>query len=80
MKRAEEKGLGQETLSALQELDRRLHNDPLSFGEPLYTLKATQLQVRMACVGTVSVLFALDEERRLVYVVAPIKPAPGYDY
>src|SRR5262249_10433301 len=48
---------------------RRLETDPLEFGEPLYQLRGLGLQVRLAPFAPLYVRFAVDEERRLVYVL-----------
>src|SRR5207237_230289 len=55
-------------LAALQHIADRLRKDPLVFGEPLYHLKALQLEVRQAIVLPLVVDYAVDEQRRLVYI------------
>ena len=48
---ATEAGFGQLFLHSYQQIIRRLHADPLVFGEPLYSLPALGLQLRQALIA-----------------------------
>jgi len=66
--KARDQGLLDEFLSALRTTDLRLNADPGEFGEVNYHLKYMGLEVRHAVVGFLSVHFAVDAVRFLVYV------------
>jgi hypothetical protein len=66
--RAVARGLGERILSAVKLVVARLQFDPLEFGEPRRELRALRLQERVAVVRPLVVLYAVDENRRLVYV------------
>ena len=55
-------------LSALKELDRRLHVYP-QFGQPLRDLQLKPAQLWIGVISPLVVRYVLDEERRLVMVV-----------
>jgi hypothetical protein len=74
--RARSRGLGRQVLEAVKEIDRRLHVYP-QFGEPLRDLKLEPAQLWFATVPPLVVRYFLDEERRLVSVLAPLQPLPG---
>ena len=67
-KQAKEQGRGEDLLSAIREILRRLSNDPFEFGEPLYRLPALRLQVRHGAVGPLLIYFAIHERRPLVFL------------
>jgi hypothetical protein len=56
--------------NCLAGIQQRLETEPVVFGEPLYNLYAMGLQVRVGLFPPLSVRFAVDEERRIVYVSA----------
>jgi hypothetical protein len=60
---------------SLVEIHRRLATDPLEFGEPLYNLQELNLQVRIGLHPPLSVRFAVDKERKLVYLFSVISLA-----
>jgi hypothetical protein len=47
---------------------RRLADDPLGWGEPIYPLRHLGLTVCHAALFMFSVIYAVDEQRRIVYV------------
>ena len=61
-------GRGAPFLAAFRQIVERLRKDPLVFGEPLYRLKALQLEIRQGIVLPLVVDYAVDEQRRLVYI------------
>jgi len=63
-----QKGKGQGFVASLRRLDERLKNDPLNFGEPLYRLPALKLIVRQAVLAPIVVTYAVQEEKRLVFI------------
>ncbi len=67
-KRAKAQGRGEQVLSAIRSIWRRLSNDPLEFGEPLYRLPALQLQVRHGAIGPLLVYFAVHEDKPLAFI------------
>jgi hypothetical protein len=70
--KAKQLGIGQEFLSAVKTIDSRLHSDPLDFGEFLYSLKDTDLEVRIGNHHFLFVRYGVDKKRALVYVAACI--------
>jgi hypothetical protein len=74
--RAVAKGLGKQVLDALKEMDRLLHIYP-QFGEPLRDLKTSGESVWIGTVGPRVAQYVLDEERRLVFIIAPFQTLPG---
>jgi hypothetical protein len=65
---ARQRRLSTEFLSVLRAIDHRLQSDPGNFGEVIYHLKNAQLEVRHGVYGFLSVHFAVDAIRLLVYV------------
>jgi hypothetical protein len=63
-----EEGTGNAFLSAFRQIVERLHQDPLSFGEPLYHLPALRLLVRQAVVLPLVVDYAVHEDQPLVFI------------
>jgi hypothetical protein len=74
--RAASVGRQQQVLSALQEIDRRLHLYP-QFGQPLRDLHLQPLQVWVGVVPPLVVQYVLDDERKLVMIGVPILPLPN---
>jgi len=68
-------GLGQQALTALREIDTRLRVDP-QFGEPLRDLKTEGETLWIGTIPPMVVQYVIDEERRSVFVVVPLKPLP----
>jgi len=69
-RRASSEGRGREFLEATAAVFQRLQFDPTAFGEPLYRLVHMRLQVRTAAVGPLSVVFAVSDDRPVVYLKA----------
>jgi len=69
--RARERGLSQQVLDALKEIDRRLRIYP-QFGQPLRDLKLEGTQLWIGVVPPLVVHYVLNEEMRLVMVAVPI--------
>jgi len=70
LRRAVARGRGEQVLSAAKVVVARLQSDPLEFGEPRRELRALRLQERVAVVRPLGVIYAVDENRRLVYITA----------
>ena len=66
--RAKAQGRGEQVLSAIRSIWRRLSNDPLEFGESLYRLPALRLQVRHGVTGRLLIYFAVHEDKPLVFI------------
>jgi len=65
--------MGAEVLAAIKEIDRRLRIYP-QFGQPLSDLLLEPAQLWIGVVSPLVVHYYLDEKRRLVMVVDPIRP------
>lgn len=65
-------------LDSAKGIVERLETDPLGFGEPRYDLHHLQLQVRIGMYRMLAAQYAVDEERRIVYVLK-LTPAAGYE-
>jgi hypothetical protein len=74
--RARGRGLAQQVLDAAKQIDDRLRVYP-QFGQPLRDLKLRPAQLWMACVPPLVVQYSVDDERRVVMVVVPIRPLPN---
>jgi hypothetical protein len=61
-----------EILAAIQEIDGRLHTDPMVFGEPTLDVKHKQGQARIAVVRLVSVQYVVFVKERKVIVTRPL--------
>src|SRR5262249_37394814 len=72
---AKARGLVPQVLAAVKEMDQRLRIYP-QFGEPIRDLKLEPAQIWVGVVGPLVVQYVLDEERRLVMVVGPIRALP----
>jgi hypothetical protein len=69
------RGLGQQALNAVKEIDARLRVYP-QFGEPLRDLNTAGETVWTGTIPPLVVQYIIDEEKRLVFVVVPLKPLP----
>jgi hypothetical protein len=56
-------------LTSANRIVERLGTDPLVFGEPRFDLQHLQLQVRVGVYGNLTVQYAVDEERHIVYIL-----------
>jgi hypothetical protein len=61
-------GTSQRFLAALRQIGKRLQQDPSVFGEALYRLPALKLVVYQAVVPPLVVLYAVHEDRPLVFI------------
>lgn len=75
MAKAVASGHGQEALTALKEMDARLHIYP-QFGEPLRDLKTAGETLWAGTVPPLVAQYIIDEDKRLVFVVYPLKALP----
>jgi hypothetical protein len=66
--KAEKLGILAELADALKVISHRLAMDPLVWGEERYRLDQMGLQVRCGIHAQLRVNFAVDEQRRIVYV------------
>ena len=73
--RAVARGLGREALEAVKKLDARLHVYP-QFGEPLRDLQTAGETLWTGTIPPLVVQYIIDEDKRVVFVVAPLKPLP----
>jgi hypothetical protein len=74
--RAAARGLDRTIAEAVREIDARLRVYP-QFGQPLRDLKTVGKTVWVGAVEPLVVQYVIDDERRLVFVVAPFKTLPG---
>ena len=77
--RAKEKGQGGRFLSATKKILTFLRTEPLHFGEPRFALKNLSLEVRVAAVSPLLVVYGVHEGRRLVFI-RDILRLPGTDF
>jgi hypothetical protein len=75
--RAVDLGLADQFRAALKSAQDRLQSDPMTWGDPLYRLRHLGLVVHHRVEPLFHVLYAVDENRRVVYV-KNIKPRPGH--
>lgn len=73
--RAKAGGHGSEALAAVKTIDERLRVYP-QFGEPIRDYAALGLTEYRGHVWQITFTYAVDEQRRMVYVVAAPKPMP----
>jgi hypothetical protein len=66
---ADAAGEGSKFLSSAKRIIDRLATDLLEFGEPRFDLQHMQLQVRVGVYGNLTVQYAVDEERHIVYIL-----------
>ena|ERR1022692_5212045 len=62
-------GLAREIKDALSLLHEIIERDPVGFGEPLYRLKHVGLTVNLVVRRYMAVMYSVDEDRKLVYVM-----------
>ena len=75
--RATEAGRGPEALDAVRQLHSRLRIYP-EFGQPLRDLHTEGETLWVGSVGPLVAQYIIDRDRRLVFVVVPIKALPGF--
>jgi hypothetical protein len=62
-------GWKKQTVAGLiKTMDERLKRDPLGFGNPLYTLRATHIKIHVGFVRPFSFQFGVHEESKSVFV------------
>ena len=67
-KQANKEGRGKQVLSAVLQIWKRLTNDPMNFGEPLFRLPVLKMQVRHGAVRPLFVEFTVCEDKPLVFI------------
>lgn len=75
LRRAMASGLGRQTVQAVQDADARLRIYP-QFGEPLYDLAMEEATIWLGTVPPLVIQYMIDEQRRLVFVVQPMRLLP----
>jgi hypothetical protein len=75
--RARACGVTESFCAAVRLAERRLATDPLNWGDPEARLRVMGLDKCHAVTAPLIFYFAVDEERRLVYV-NDVKPTPGH--
>ena len=74
--RANQRGLGQQFLDTLRQIDSRLSVYP-QFGEPLRDLRTEGETLWVGTVSPLVVQYVIDKARRMVFVVFPLVPLPN---
>ncbi len=67
---AVQQGRAQQFLASLRSIYNRLQRDPKDFGETLFHLPALRLVVFQAIVAPIAVIYALHEDKPLVFFKA----------
>jgi hypothetical protein len=70
-------GRAEELLTALKVMKEKLTKEALTWGDPLYPLRAMKLLAHQGVQGPLQVLYAVDEQRRIVYVTE-VPPLFGF--
>jgi len=73
--RAEARGLGHQVLEAARQIDARLRIYP-QFGQPLRDLAMVGETVWVAIVEPLVVQYVIDDDKHVVFIVAPFKVLP----
>lgn len=68
-RQAVRQGRGEAFLRAARAIVDHLRQDPNEFGEPLYRLSVVRMQVRSATIRPIHVVFAVCEDRPLVFIM-----------
>jgi hypothetical protein len=68
--RADEKGRGEEVIAAVRAMDQQLRADPHRFGDPRYELRAARLTVMSRLAPPLNVVYAVHNDRPVVFVKA----------
>jgi hypothetical protein len=66
--RANARGMGQRVLDIGKEIDERLRADPIGFGDPLYHLRESRLDVFSRAISPLVVTYGVHQEERVVFV------------
>jgi hypothetical protein len=75
-KLAAERGLRTAYLTAVRSMHYHMETDPLVWGDPQNRLQYLQLTLYHGTHDPLQVFYAVDEQRRIVYV-REVKPFPG---
>lgn len=67
-RRAARQGRGVQMLAALKRIYQQLQRNPRKLGEPLYRLSGMNLEIRTVSVRPVAIVFAVHEDRPLVFI------------
>jgi hypothetical protein len=78
-RKAKDKGQGARVLTAVKQIVARLRTDPLDFGEPRFSLRHLNLEVRVATMPPLLVVYGVHTERRTVFV-RDFLALPGSDF
>ena len=74
--RATERGLRQQVLDSLKQIESRLSIYP-QFGEPLRDLHTEGETLWVGTIPPLVVQYVIDEARRMVFIVHPLVPLAG---
>jgi len=77
-RKASRKGLGEAVLSAIKRIWQRLTDDPIEFGEPMYTLPALHLDVRHGAIAPLMVYYGGHQQLPFV-VIKGVVALPSRD-
>jgi len=67
-RKASLQGRGEAVLVAFRQMIRRLIQDPMNLGEPLYRLPVLRMQIRSCVIRPLVLDFAVCEDRPLVFI------------
>jgi hypothetical protein len=67
-KRAVALGLAEQFREDLQQIQQKLLTESMTWGDPIYRLRHLGLVVHHRLEATMQILYAVDEQRRIVYV------------
>lgn len=76
LSRARARGRAAEVAQLVRDVNRRLEWIPLDFGEPTHDLVYLGIREYVGTVPPLVVTYAVDEDRRIVYVSVPFKLLP----
>jgi hypothetical protein len=74
--RAIRNGLTAQLMDALAQMNHHLSTDPAAWGDPQFHLKALKLTTYHRVEGPISIAYAVDDARKIVYLKS-ILPFPG---
>lgn len=66
--KAVEQGRGDAFAVAVRSIYERISQDPLVFGEPLFSLPMLRLQIRTAAISPLSVAYSVSKDHRFVVI------------
>jgi hypothetical protein len=68
MRRAQPLGLGPRLADELEQVGRRLENEPLGWGDPLFRYRSLKLVVHLRIYAKLRVVYAVHYEQSVVFV------------